>query len=308
MSEEKLKIFVHTMSGKKHAIEISPQKTIKQLKTRIDTDLKLGLAARQKLIYSGKILKNNQTIKDCKIKENDFLVVMLSKKKKVKKSKKEDSPVLAATSNSENKETSLSHPTSASTQPASTSQSSTSTSEYTLSTSEPSLSTTTSSSDSKESKDYITTSEASSSASSNLVMGSEYESMVANLMNLGFPHGKVVAALRASFHNPDRAAEYLFTGIPENIQQSTMSNSGSSGSSGSGRPQVNQRQQMLAQAGGMSVSTGDRSVMSTLITEEQTSVDSLCDLGFSRENVIEAYRICDNDAQLAAHYLFQHDN
>lgn len=49
-------------------------------------------------------------------------------------------------------------------------------------------------------------------------MGSEYEGMVANLMGLGFPHDKVVAALRASYHNPDRAAEYLFNGIPENLQ------------------------------------------------------------------------------------------
>lgn len=42
-------------------------------------------------------------------------------------------------------------------------------------------------------------------------VGSEFEAMVANLMNLGFEHDQVVRALRASFNNPDRAAEYLFS-------------------------------------------------------------------------------------------------
>ena len=49
-------------------------------------------------------------------------------------------------------------------------------------------------------------------------MGSEYEGMVANLMGLGFPHEKVVDALKAAFNNPDRAADYLFNGIPPHIQ------------------------------------------------------------------------------------------
>jgi len=33
----------------------------------------------QRLIFSGKILKNDQTLSACNIHENDFLVVMISK-------------------------------------------------------------------------------------------------------------------------------------------------------------------------------------------------------------------------------------
>ena len=42
------------------------------------------------------------------------------------------------------------------------------------------------------------------------VRGEQYQTTITNLMALGFDHDQVVRALRASFHNPDRAAEYLF--------------------------------------------------------------------------------------------------
>ncbi|KAF7542539.1 hypothetical protein G7Z17_g11487 [Cylindrodendrum hubeiense] len=50
-------------------------------------------------------------------------------------------------------------------------------------------------------------------------MGNARTEAIATMEAMGFEKPAIEAAMRAAFNNPDRAVEYLLTGIPDNIQQ-----------------------------------------------------------------------------------------
>jgi len=198
-----MKIKFKTLQHKEFTVEdFDENKTIKDLKEAVASKSNNEFPVEsQRLIYAGKILTDEACVKDYSIDPEKGFVVVMSCKPKPK-------PTEKASTESSSSTTTSAQPAAATTTastvntPASTTQTPAVTTQ--VSATQPAAGTTTTTS----SANTIT------SAESQLVTGSQYEAMVTELMQIGFERPQVVAALRRSFNNPDRAAEYLMSGEP----------------------------------------------------------------------------------------------
>lgn len=175
--------------------------------------MNLGAVDDQKLIHSGKILVNEQTITESGVKPNDVVVVMVSKKKAAAKPATAAVPATPAPATSSQTPATPVPSTPAQPITTSTPQAPTHTATQSVAnqpaTPAPATATATATATSATASTGL-----AASAASNVAVGPEQAETIANLMGLGFERDQVVAALRAAFNNPDRAAEYLFSGIP----------------------------------------------------------------------------------------------
>ncbi|KAJ7647402.1 hypothetical protein FB45DRAFT_893350 [Roridomyces roridus] len=170
-----------TTQQKSFEIEADPEDTIAALKSKIE-DAHGHAASVQKIIYSGKVLADDKTVQSCGIKETDFLVLMVSKPKPT------PTPMPPAASTS----TPAPAPAAPVDQPAAPAAAAPTTTE--------------------------TSTPAPFGESSSFLSGEALQSTISNLMDMGFNREEVTRAMRASFNNPDRAAEYLMTGIPAHLE------------------------------------------------------------------------------------------
>ncbi|KAM8824733.1 RAD23 homolog A, nucleotide excision repair protein a [Synchiropus picturatus] len=202
-----MQITLKTLQQQTIQIEIDPEQTVKALKEKIEAERGKDNfpVSGQKLIYAGKILQDDTPIKDYKIDEKNFVVVMVSKAK----------PSAAA-----------SPPASEAPKPPAQ-ESAPTTTATTTSTTAPAAPTPAPEPDPpvcpQPASQPASSGEGSQGldASSALVTGAEYEVMLTEIMSMGYERERVVAALRASFNNPHRAVEYLLTGIPSSpVQES----------------------------------------------------------------------------------------
>mmetsp|Transcript_20603 Transcript_20603/g.59814 ORF Transcript_20603/g.59814 Transcript_20603/m.59814 type:complete len:441 (-) Transcript_20603:396-1718(-) len=199
-----------------------------------------------KLIHSGKVLKDADTIATCNIKPNDFLVVMITKAKKAAPKPVAAAPTPAAVEKKEEKKEEPKTPAAAPAPAASSSATESSAAESAAAT------------------DTATTPAPSSAPSAAPPAPSRpaddgvSDEAVANLTAMGFPEAEVRACLRASGGNPDVAVEFLTNGIPPGIQEaqqagiSTPAAGAPSSSSGGGplaalraHPQLNQLRRLV---------------------------------------------------------------
>ncbi|CAG0881594.1 unnamed protein product [Darwinula stevensoni] len=195
-----MKITIKTLQQQTFEVEIDGNSKVKELKEKIE-----GIKGRdyqassQKLIYAGKILDDESPLSEYHIDEKKFVVIMVAKPKPAPPAGPSDPTVAAAEALKKQEESSKPKEEKARSPPPAPSQPTERSSKPHGSTGVP-----------------VTE---SSSPESALLTGEEYEKVLRNIMEMGYEKAEVERALRASYNNPDRAVEYLLTGIPASASE-----------------------------------------------------------------------------------------
>ncbi|KAL8034496.1 hypothetical protein ABFX02_12G032600 [Erythranthe guttata] len=202
-----MKIFVKTLKGSHFEIEVKPEDTVADVKKNIETVQGSDIypAGQQMLIHQGKVLKDDTTLEANNVAEKSFVVIMLTKSK-ASSSGAAPAPAPAAPSSTAQPVSNTSQPT----QPVTAAP-----------TPAPSVAPLQSAPESVPAPAPAASVGVYDQAASNLVAGSTLETTVQQILDMGggsWDRDTVVRALRAAFNNPERAVEYLYSGIPEQAE------------------------------------------------------------------------------------------
>eukprot|EP00262_Sarcandra_glabra_P014094 TRINITY_DN403_c0_g1_i1.p1 TRINITY_DN403_c0_g1~~TRINITY_DN403_c0_g1_i1.p1 ORF type:complete len:394 (-),score=70.22 TRINITY_DN403_c0_g1_i1:268-1449(-) len=211
-----MKIFIKTLKGTHFEIEVKPEATVADVKKHIETihGQDVYPCTQQMLIHQGKVLKDASTLDENKVSENNFLVIMLTKPK--------GSPSGASTTAAvpENK----APPTSSLPNPSTLTSTAPQSPAMTLAV-PPSVAaptpTATGPTSTVVTAPNSTDPDVYGQAASNLVAGNNFEEAIQHILDIGggtWDRETVVRALRAAYNNPERAVEYLYSGIPEQTE------------------------------------------------------------------------------------------
>ncbi|ORX36538.1 UV excision repair protein Rad23, partial [Anaeromyces robustus] len=215
-----MKLQFKTLSRACFTIDAEPSEKVIDLKKKVAAVQGFDVE-RQNIIFKGKILADDLTVEECHFTEKDFIVVMEMKKKKAPAAEAPKPSTSASEPKKEEpkaEEKKVEEPKKAEEPKKEEPKAEEKPKEEAPKEDKPkeetapaATATETASQPATSSQNYW---EASGSV---LVTGEAYEQAVNNLIEMGFEKDDVVKAMRASFNNPDRAAEYLMTGIPEHL-------------------------------------------------------------------------------------------
>ncbi|XP_010463666.1 PREDICTED: ubiquitin receptor RAD23c [Camelina sativa] len=238
-----MKIFVKTLKGTHFEIEVKPEDSVADVKKNIETVQGADVypAAKLMLIHQGKVLKDETTIEENKVAENSFIVIMMAKSKPASTGA---SSASAGTPQAKSIPPSTSQP-SVSTQtaasvatpvapaptrppppaptpvPTPAPVAATATETETVTVPEPVPATIPESTPAADSAPVGSQGDVYGQAASNLAAGSNLDSTIQQILDMGggtWDRDTVVRALHAAFNNPERAVEYLYSGIPEQAE------------------------------------------------------------------------------------------
>ncbi|PWA52307.1 Heat shock chaperonin-binding [Artemisia annua] len=201
-----MKLTVKTLKGSHFEIRVQPSDTIMAVKKNIeDVQGKDNYpCGQQLLIHNGKVLKDETTLADNKVSEEGFLVVMLSKSK---------SSGSAGASSAQTSSTTApaSNPTSTTDTPSQAPKTSTSSGPATAT----AQATATVPAPAPDNSDTY------GQAASNVVTNNGVEQTIQHILDIGggsWDKETVTRALQAAYNNPERAIDYLYSGIPDTVE------------------------------------------------------------------------------------------
>ncbi|CAL5419159.1 unnamed protein product [Camellia sinensis] len=238
----KMKIFVKTLKGTHFEIQVKPEDTVADVKKNIECVQGADVypAAQQMLIHQGKVLKDGTTLEENKVAENTFVVIMLAKCNEMilegrfqgrrigsnvqtccrccmhgtgNKGSSSEGSTASTVPATKVPQTSAPLPTAAPQVPAAT-LAAPAPVPAPAPAPAPAAAPTSTVTSIPESNVY-------GQAASNLVAGSNLDGAVQQILDMGggtWDRDTVVRALRAAFNNPERAVEYLYSGIPEQAE------------------------------------------------------------------------------------------
>lgn len=219
-----MKLNIKTLKGQHFLVEVESSDKVLDVKAKIEETQGRDHFPKEQLllIHQGKVLKDDSTLEENKVSESGFVVVMLSKAKaspaatpaattSAPPSASPAPPAAQATPAPPAPVAAVAPELPSSDQPPPSAVAAATASPMDIASPPPAVPAT------GEAAAGATT-DIYSQAASNLVAGATLEPTVQQLIDMGggaWDRDTVIRALRAAFNNPERAVDYLYSGIPE---------------------------------------------------------------------------------------------